>query len=371
MWPVAIFFGLPLLILLLLFQKPTERLDQIGTRQEIALRTQPDWEALKTIPVREVVDFAALADTINLLFDDKRDEATAAIDARAAELRDLLWLTVLARNMGYVRDGTDHGLHTYFFLPYGALAPQVKGAIERTGQVERARLFSEAMALCGTPYPTDNMVRAKLFAWSQPSESLDDVTSVSADLNGFDRRLFALSAEFGTRDAMWSAIEDVVARNPTLEAWAREQREKLSDDDRLAHLTSGLVFNESVNEAAMLASWPRPYQILFLLNYFNAEMLNGSVHQFFYNSSGDFAPQVAVALREIALPKHAAAVERGIAQFRSPYPVDTETRRRLYFNAEMTRPFDQVLYDLTGDVDDGAIPEAMVALAKREGILPR
>lgn len=121
----------------------------------------------------------------------------------------------------------------------------------------------------------------------------------------------------------------------------------------------------------VLRAWPRPYQVLCLLDQFNEEMLNGSVHQFFYNSTGALAPEVAVALREVGLPKHAAAVERGIAMFRPPYPRDTNRRRADYFIHDGTTAFDEALEALTGDVDDGAIPTAMLALAKREGILPR
>jgi hypothetical protein len=59
-------------------------------------------------------------------------------------------------------------------------------------------------------------------------------------------------------------------------------------------------------------------------------MLNGSVHQFFYNSAGRYAPEVVTAMRNIGLSTHADVVQRGIDIFRPPYSTDTAQRRTIY-----------------------------------------
>lgn len=334
------------------------------------MRMQPDWDALRTIPVRQVVETATLGDTLHLLFEDNRREAAAkAIDAMPAERRDLVWLTVLARNMGQVEDGIDHGLHGFFFLNHGALAPQVLGALKRIGLAGQAMIFEQAMAACGTPYPIDRAIRERPFAWSQAGTRIDEFTTIPNEPNAFDQRLFALGAGFGSRDATWATIERIVSRDPALTAWVEDARAARSDTDRLHRLSRVLFVDDEVG-AATLATWPRPYRVIYLLNQFNDQMLNGSVHQFFFNSSGAYAPQFVAALREVGLETHASAVERGIAMFRAPYPADTERRRREYFRHEGETEFDKALDALTGDVDDGAIPTAMVEFAKRESILP-
>ncbi len=101
---------------------------------------------------------------------------------------------------------------------------------------------------------------------------------------------------------------------------------------------------------------------LYLLDLFNGEMLNGGVHQFFANTSGDLAQEVVVALREANLPKHADAVQKGVEMFASPYPVDRQIRGRYFFvNGETTGVGQQARCAYRRKVDDGAIGAAMLA----------
>jgi hypothetical protein len=119
-----------------------------------------------------------------------------------------------------------------------------------------------------------------------------------------------------------------------------------------------------------LAAWPKPYRLLYLLSKFNNQRANGGVHQFFYNSSGDLALEVVEALKEVKLQKHAGAVQEGIDSFGPSYPVDTQTRRENHFHNHDWNGWDDRLSELTGRVDDGEIYNAMLRLAKEEGILP-
>jgi hypothetical protein len=57
--------------------------------------------------------------------------------------------------------------------------------------------------------------------------------------------------------------------------------------------------------------------------------------------------------------------------FASPYPVDRQIRSRYFFVNGETTEWDNKLDALTAEVDDGAIGAAMLAIAKREGLLPK
>ena len=328
------------------------------------LTAQPDWNNLQRFPLSAVIDDATRGDHAGLVVDETR--TAAQIAARPADLRRLAWLAELAHGWG--RDG----LHTFFFVSPGAdFAPEIEEALTESGLTRQATVFSRAIALWGDPYPREHAVREKPFAWSQPGRKVDQYTTIPNDPNAFDNALFALSAEFGSLDSYWRAVDGVVERSPTLSAWADAQRAAVSDSSRLDWLTGRLAVAGPDAMGEAMRGWPRPYQILYLLDLFNGEMLNGSVHQFFFNSSGALAPDVVLALREAGLPKHAAAVQRGIDMFRSPYPRNTEKRRAQYFAQSGTTPFDEALNGLTGDVDDGAIGPAMINLANRQNIMPR
>ena len=57
--------------------------------------------------------------------------------------------------------------------------------------------------------------------------------------------------------------------------------------------------------------------------------------------------------------------------FPAPYPVDRPAPGRYFFANGETTDWDRKLDALTGDVDDGAIGAAMLAIAKREDLLPK
>jgi len=51
--------------------------------------------------------------------------------------------------------------------------------------------------------------------------------------------------------------------------------------------------------------------------------------------------------------------------------VDRKVRGRYFFVNGETTQWDNKLDALTADVDDGAVEAAMLAIAKREGVLPK
>ena len=57
--------------------------------------------------------------------------------------------------------------------------------------------------------------------------------------------------------------------------------------------------------------------------------------------------------------------------FASPYPVDRQIRGRYFLVNGETTAWDNKLDALTAEVDDGAIGVAMLAIAQRDGALPR
>lgn len=94
------------------------------------------------------------------------------------------------------------------------------------------------------------------------------------------------------------------------------------------------------------------------------------VHQFFANSSGDFAPEVVATMREVGLPRHADAVQRTIDMFDTPYPSDRDMRHERHFSKGWS-DWDESLNAPTYEVDDGEIIGKMLDITKTEGLMPR
>ena len=70
----------------------------------------------------------------------------------------------------------------------------------------------------------------------------------------------------------------------------------------------------------------RARQIAFAAFWFQAEVLNGGLVQFFSNDTGVLAPEAAVACREVGLPNLASHLEQSMAWFGQPYPRDRSAR---------------------------------------------
>jgi hypothetical protein len=364
--------------------------------KQVSEKTSAHWESLKRIPDSEVLESHVLGDRVRhrymndydsssflksdpsdvqaLMkeFDKRQERGEARYIAfvktlQPAERR----LHLLAIPLEYHQEGA---LHTFFYLSHAPSA-EILTALKDAGFDEHAALFEQAMALFGPAYPDKLALRKPFFAWNTPGRRIDQHTTTPNALNAFDKRLMAISREFGVQTRYRTALERFIEQDEPSRAILAVTRAAMTDDDRIASIFrrgfGHFDFFDNPEEAdRLLAETPEPYRSMYPLWLFQAEMLNGSVHQFFYNSSGLLAPQVVEAMRQVGLGKHAAAVERGIAMFSSPYQRRTTDRRISHFKEGWT-DWDERLGALTGDVDDGAIQSAIIDLAKKHDVLPR
>jgi hypothetical protein len=172
-----------------------------------------------------------------------------------------------------------------------------------------------------------------------------------------------------------AAVEALIASDPQLAADYEAQRQSVTPERRVDHLVERLVAECLANwwtpkeaDAAFAGMAPAQSDILVLF-FFLAESFNGSTHQYFFNSSGTMAPQLAEVLDRIGLPDHAAGIREGMAMFPTPYPRDTDARRDVM--AGFTEAEDEALYALTIWADDGQVGDAMVRLATEAGLMPQ
>ena len=70
----------------------------------------------------------------------------------------------------------------------------------------------------------------------------------------------------------------------------------------------------------------RAQQIAFAGFWFQAEVLNGGLEQFFSNDTGVLAPEAVEACREVGLPDLASHLEKAMAWFGQPYPRERSAR---------------------------------------------
>jgi hypothetical protein len=221
------------------------------------------------------------------------------------------------------------GLHTFFFLSGGAVAPAIRDALNEAGLAREFAVFSRAMALFGQPYPVANEEREKLFGYSRPG----------GRLNAFDHELLAVSREFGSQQALAQRIAEYVNGKPALFGRVEGLRARLGENDRLRFLTDALLQKIDWSKAAadtsrQLALLPAPERHLIALWTFNMEFENGGLHQFFHNSSGDIAPEIYAAMIALDLAPQAEILRRALVMFGQPYIRDNDKRREAHFNGK-------------------------------------
>ncbi len=165
----------------------------------------------------------------------------------------------------------------------------------------------------------------------------------------------------------------LLEKDQGLKARYQDRLASLSDDALLSWVLQqlggcqGAWWTQTEADAAF-AEIPQPQSDMIVLNMFLAEAYNGSVHQFFTNSSGTMAPQVRDALLRMGLPDHAAAVQSGMDLIGNPYPRGTDQRRAVM--AGFTEAQDSFLENLTNWAEDGKIDQGMITLAKTAGLWP-
>ena len=338
-----------------------------------------DLDALRTYPISDVLGSAstpiAWADTSfadpghpydpddveNWGGPDQVDHDRAALARGLAghkpALRSLLTLSATAEwTQG------PYGIRTFFVFTSGAYLEEVLAALDAHGLAEHADIFRRGAALFGPAYGTP---RERHDRWGDHRGTIHD--------RELDAALLALSAEYAALPSPHDVAVDLIARSETLGAAFESLERTVDDDRRLDHLGAGLrrcVDDDAPDRvAAQLATLPPPYRLIGVSYLFEAEMLNGTVHQFFYNAPGFLAPEVAAALRDMGLADHADAMQAGVDLFPTPYPRDREARRD--FMLAQDDAFDNALLGLADTIDTTTIRDAMIRTAAEADILPR
>ncbi|MNO76109.1 hypothetical protein D3C76_671760 [compost metagenome] len=175
-----------------------------------------------------------------------------------------------------------------------------------------------------------------------------------------------LDAAFGSEEEFADAIAAYVAHTPALAAWVEQVRAELDDDERLDWLVAKLAMMSDEARAHL----PEALKTIHAVSYFESQIFNGGIHQAFFNSSGDLAPEVAAGLRALGLTDQARIVEHSISMFSTPYPRDTGIRRDSHFHSDGSE-WDSRLARLGENMDLGAIRPSLIELALREGGLPK
>jgi hypothetical protein len=225
----------------------------------------------------------------------------------------------------------------------GSVAPAIRDALKEAGLAREHELFARAMGYFGIPYPVDNETRYKLFGYSRSG----------GHLNAFDHALLAVDRAFGSREQLADTIVDYVNRNPALFGRIEALRERLGDNERLGYLQEALErkidgTKPADDVARQLAALPAQERNLVVLWTFNMEFENGGIHQFFYNSAGNFAPEVLAAMVELGLEQQAEIFRRALAMLGEPYIRDNTLRREKRFDGEWS-DWDRKLSKLTDD----------------------
>jgi len=73
-------------------------------------------------------------------------------------------------------------------------------------------------------------------------------------------------------------------------------------------------------------SVPPPILDLYAAHWFQSEVNNGGLHQFFFNSTGILAPEAASALKAIGLREWSAVLLEAMQYFGEPYPRERMSR---------------------------------------------
>jgi hypothetical protein len=337
------------------------RASPVGTaiRQAVA---DPRLPELRRLPLR-----------LGILRATLKPHRTLSLEGRARFLQEIGTLEPDMRRLDLLETlvpqrGAD-GLPSFFSTSTGDIAPEVLIALDEAGLEREERLFSLAMALFGPYYPTDLKDRKAWFASA----------SNNRNANLFDEAMLLVGSWFGSRDSFADEIDKYVRERPGLLARIERERDATSDRGRLWWLDRQLeqrvdLASSPARVEAELAALPKDYRTLVVLGIFMDEFMNGGVHQFFYDNAGTLAPRVVEAMRDIGLEQQAKVLAKGLAQFREPYPLDTNERRQAYFEDRDWNEWDESLSSLSGDLweveDAGMILTHMAQFARAKGLLP-
>lgn len=269
---------------------------------------------------------------------DPRTALTDALKGVDEQTRTLATLYTLWDGLG--RDG----LHSFFFMRAGGLAPQARSALKEAGLNKDYDTFGAAMALFGEDYPFDEKAREKFFGYAHGQ----------GEYNDFDRRLLDLANQFPSRTEFAQEIEGYVTRHDELWHRIEARRKAIGAQRRFGILIDNLwrkipSGSDDEDVPQRLAKLSFPEQTLIALDAFSSEFENGGIHQFFFNSTGAFAPEVLAGLRALNLTQQAQLFERAMKTFPSPYPRDRDKRAASYLGHRDLEGFESELAELTDE----------------------
>ncbi|MGL4311844.1 MAG: DMP19 family protein [Paracoccaceae bacterium] len=283
-------------------------------------------------------------------------DALAGMGAVEADARLLALLS-------YDSEGKSAAVNMTVLSP-SALMDDYIALLDRRGLPDHAAALRKAKALFPV-WGDDPDLR-----YRQWSDGAGNIVSASIDAG-----LNAANAAFlvATPDVMDAAVA-LAATDPAYLARLETLRAEAADDQRLSYLMRliwSCVQREwwTPSEADIaLADLPRVQRDLLLADYLMAEVFNGGVHQYFTNSSGTLAPETADVLERMDLHEHGRALRQAMALYGADYPRDTDARRAMMQDWNEAR--DEALNAPTAIMDDGQVLNAMIAHARKNGLLP-
>jgi hypothetical protein len=338
-----------------------------------------DPEPMRAYPLTDVLaDRALRIASADLFFRDPKDKTggiySVEVDEAGAERmraalrrglatfkpeeRPFLMLAAISHWI----DG-DHGLLNFFVLPDGVFLDETLETLDQQGLAEHAQLFREGRALFGVNYGTQ---KQRYDRWSDGYGEIRD-HALDAGLRSLSQRYLKMRTPLAIAAERVAAIPELAAIYEPLRRAAPAEKRL---DYLIFRLQSCAPYTDSPeNVLARLAALPKAHGRIYVVSVFEAEMLNGSVEQFFFNSSGALAPEVAAGFEDLGLKADAEAVRKAIDMFPKPYPRDLAARRD--FMSRKGEAFAEALDALTGAVDDGSIRPALLKQAQDAGILPQ
>lgn len=168
--------------------------------------------------------------------------------------------------------------------------------------------------------------------------------------------------------ALLDVAEALLRDDPSWSFYA-ERLARIDDWTKLDYLTRQILRCVRVETPRDLAALPRPLADLWVMEVAIRQNNNGHFHQFVFNRSGAWLPELIGVMERLGLGEHAARVSGALKLFPADYPRDQQARRAIM--AEFTEQQDNVLYDLTMWLDDQDVYDAMLQLARDSKLLPR
>ena len=209
----------------------------------------------------------------------------------------------------------------------------------------------------------DTSIQARYNQWSDGRGTINSV---------LDRKLRAASNAFvRAGPAIDAKAEELAALDADFSERLQVMVAATPDETRffyLADLVEACVAAQARDFDTVVAELPKPLQNALFVNRFILETGNGGSHQYFFNQSGDDAPQFLTALIDLGLEQQAQDFAAAMAVIATPYPTDTETRRAII--ATLSEDQDEALYQPTWIMDTPDLYSAMDQVLKDNGYWP-